>query len=774
MSTRRILFALIALLVLLPTAAAQEFTPTPQPTFPLDGLVGVPVEGNINDLTPEVRYSFNAAAGTVITLTMVSTSGNSNLDPLLILLSPTGAEVARNDNASPDVREARIETTLPTDGAYTIQATRAGREAGVTSGSYALELNLDNVTAPTDVVDPLDQNPSSVFAVPFTLLNNQNFGAGTIDEDNPRRYFVIGGSTGNLLRVFLTVTDGDLVPQVNILSRRNELAAIGEEARPRDGEVIAFATLPERNWYLIEVTGTFPADEADTMGTGAFSLFVEELAVPQIEYNTVRQDNTFTPTAPSVSFVFEGTIQDFIFVSATVSDGEAAPEIRVLDIAQRVIATAPALENRDPTQQAASLQTLLPRTGTYILQVNNINPGTEGTFVLRLSVDDRDVATRLSPQPIEYNSTADGTLGDVVPQDTYIFEGNEGEIITARMNALDITLDPFLLLLDENLNELTSNDNTPGTRNAQIFQFRLPDTGTYYLLAARSGLATGNSSGAYGLSLEVGEVELIPGSISATLRWQGSSDLNLFIREPSGRIISWSNPGEPVSGTLQIDSNTDCAIISDEPVEHIYWDTETFPESGDYEIWVWYQDACGREEPARFSFQLTVNGAIELDVPEQVLEVGERFNVDIRVLEPQVFILDRGRVTQPSPQQRASEGGDIPILFGQSLNGTLNDEVYARFYQFEGIQGEEVVITAETLIGNLDPVLVLRNNEEINLNDPSETDDRSARNRDSRVEITLPYTGRYVVAVTRFGVRDGLTSGDYRLTLSRRGEGASY
>ncbi|MEM6530574.1 MAG: PPC domain-containing protein, partial [Chloroflexota bacterium] len=137
MSTYRIMLCLLVLLVLLPTAAAQEFTPTPQPTFPLDGLVGVPVEGNINDQTPEVRYSFNATAGTAITLTMNSTSSDSNLDPLLILLSPTGIEVARNDNASPGNRNARIETTLPTDGAYIIQAARVGREAGITAGSYA-------------------------------------------------------------------------------------------------------------------------------------------------------------------------------------------------------------------------------------------------------------------------------------------------------------------------------------------------------------------------------------------------------------------------------------------------------------------------------------------------------------------------------------------------------------------------------------------------------------------------------------------------------------
>ncbi len=754
MSTHRRLTVVLAILCLWVTqgAAAQPVTPTPLPTFPLDDVVGIPVEGNINDITPEIRYSFNGTAGTAVQLSMRATSGN--LNPLVILFAPNGDELARSEGGLDRDQDAGPELRLPTDGVYTIQATRVGEDTGTTSGSYSLLLQFAGGTIPSNTVDPLQNDPTTLFGVPFTRLANQNFGSGVLSTQGDRVYFAIGGNEGSLLRIFLIVTEGNVTPSVNILGRGSNLAPISDSIRPRDGEVIAFATLPERDWYLVEVIGEG--------GSGSFSLFVEQLAVPQIAYDEVQSDQRFPINTPRVSYIFEGTIGDLIFASVNVSEGEATPEVRILDIAQRQVALAPSEENRDLNARGASLQALLPRSGTYILQVNNITPQTTGTFTLRLNSIERPVEQRFDLQPAEYNSVYDGRLSDETPQDVYTFVGSEGELITVTMGALEPALDPFLLLLDANLNELVFNDNTPGTFNASISPFSLPADGTYYIVAGRSGLSLGDSSGGYLLTLTVGEVELQPGIVSATVTWTGDDDLNLFIREPSGTVISWSNPASPDGGRLQIDSNTDCAITSAQPVEHILWEQDSFPVNGDYEIWVWYQNACAGAEPIDFSFQLRVDGAIALDVPRQRLEVGERFNIDIRVSEPQVFILDSGNVSRPSPQQRASEGGDIPILYGQEQTGNISEEVYARFYQFQGIEGDTIVVETERLTGSLDPILILRDDRENNL---VESDDISRSNRNARITYTLPYTGRYVIAVTRFGVREGLTFGDYRLSL---------
>ena len=46
-------------------------------------------------------------------------------------------------------------------------------------------------------------------------------------------------------------------------------------------------------------------------------------------------------------------------------------------------------------------------------------------------------------------------------------------------------------------------------------------------------------------------------------------------------------------------------------------------------------------------------------------------------------------------------------------------------------------------------------------------DDADETTRDSRLVYTLPADGQYVIAVTRFGVRDGTTTGDFRLNLNK-------
>jgi hypothetical protein len=92
--------------------------------------------------------------------------------------------------------------------------------------------------------------------------------------------------------------------------------------------------------------------------------------------------------------------------------------------------------------------------------------------------------------------------------------------------------------------------------------------------------------------------------------------------------------------------------------------------------------------------------------------------------------------------------------------------VYARFYQFEGRANETVLISLQAITGDLDPIVVLRNTAGVNL----ALDDDSGVGRNAQLRYTLPADGRYVIAVTRYGLREGTTTGDYRLILERGGE----
>ncbi|AMC10168.1 hypothetical protein Lupro_02395 [Lutibacter profundi] len=85
-------------------------------------------------------------------------------------------------------------------------------------------------------------------------------------------------------------------------------------------------------------------------------------------------------------------------------------------------------------------------------------------------------------------------------------------------------------------------------------------------------------------------------------------DLDLYVKTPSGAIISYSSP-QADGGTLDVDCL--CSDCPQGPTENIYWTNGSAP-SGTYEYWVNYYDYC-ESEGAQSSFTLRViqNGVVK-------------------------------------------------------------------------------------------------------------------------------------------------------------------
>lgn len=735
------------------TVGLAQTTPQPAatalPVFPIQP--GSSVEGNISDSSPAVRYSIDARAGDVLTLRMDATSGN--LDPFLTLFGPD-EELIDQDDDSGDGRNAAITTTLPRPGRYIIEASRYGQGSAATStGTFRLTVEIAGL-GQTDPADPLATIPNFGLTPAPGIVAYRVPTAAALDDLVPERYFAFGGERGDLVRVIMATTSGDLSPEVEILNR-SLLSITSSAAQSRPTEAIAYATLPETGWYLIRSTRS--------SGAGNFDLYVDRLLAGQELTIGEAVTGEFTAGAPVVSYVFNARAGDLIAANlfATDSASSVTPEIRLLDLNLQTLA-------QGAGSRFATLRRAIPRSGTYILQAINTNPQATGAFNLRLTGVPVDVS-KLPVSAIGYNQQATGRIDDETPVQYYRFAGKAGERVTIEMNAVSGDLDPFLILSDGNLNEeLSFNDNVSATRNARIVRYRLAKDGDYLILATRAGLAEGTTSGEFSLVLTVGDIALTPGALSASLTWSAPADLNLFVRDPAGRIVSWSNPSIPGGGTLQIDSNTNCETPTDQPVEHIYWPDGPL-EPGDYDIWVWYQQPCVSAEAVQFALSVAVNAEPVLQTPAgaAILRPGQRFEARLRVApDGRAFVLDAGRVSNPSPQQEASEGGDRLIVYGDAVQAAITDEVYAVFYQFHGAAGDRVQLRAETLTGDLDPVIVLRDANDRNLPNGI-NDDASPSTRNSELDYTLPADGQYIVAVTRFGVRDGTTTGTFRLTLDK-------
>ncbi len=107
---------------------------------------GLPVNGIISGANTFDIYSFQGNAGETVTIQM--TAATPTLDTNVYLISPSGQEIAANDDGNPLDLAAEARKTdsvinsviLPSSGAYAIIATRYGNQYGGTLGVYELML----------------------------------------------------------------------------------------------------------------------------------------------------------------------------------------------------------------------------------------------------------------------------------------------------------------------------------------------------------------------------------------------------------------------------------------------------------------------------------------------------------------------------------------------------------------------------------------------------------------------------------------------------------
>lgn len=91
----------------------------------------------------------------------------------------------------------------------------------------------------------------------------------------------------------------------------------------------------------------------------------------------------------------------------------------------------------------------------------------------------------------------------------YQFAGTVDDVVTILMKKTDTSLDPFLELRDSNQNLIASSDDDGGNSDSLIHQFKLPNTGVYYIIAKSYN---DESAGTFEMLLSVSTVLLSPTS----------------------------------------------------------------------------------------------------------------------------------------------------------------------------------------------------------------------------------------------------------------------
>ncbi len=98
------------------------------------------------------------------------------------------------------------------------------------------------------------------------------------------------------------------------------------------------------------------------------------------------------------------------------------------------------------------------------------------------------------------------------------------------------------------------------------------------------------------------------GDVRVTLAWQGGSDLDLHVVDPSGEEIYYDNPTSETGGVLDTSTGPTCEDGSTTNVENVYWPAGTAP-AGSYRVLVNYVASCaGDVAPPQFTLTTLIDG----------------------------------------------------------------------------------------------------------------------------------------------------------------------
>jgi len=84
----------------------------------------------------------------------------------------------------------------------------------------------------------------------------------------------------------------------------------------------------------------------------------------------------------------------------------------------------------------------------------------------------------------------------------------------------------------------------------------------------------------------------------------GPQDLDLYVKEPDGTTISWTNRGPTATGgQLDVDSNAGCSGPDQSPTENIFWPVGSAPR-GSYEFYARRWSACSATSTPSYTLRV--------------------------------------------------------------------------------------------------------------------------------------------------------------------------
>ncbi len=726
-------------------------------------------------------YTFSASAGDKVLVRMSRSAGN--LWPGVQIYAPGGLKICEHGSSV----TAEIATcSLTSDGTYSIRA--FDDWDGTYTGEYYLYLQRLN-------------NPGATTPIDFggTL-------AGSLLTPAEADTFTFAANAGDKVLVRMTRSAGNLWPGVRIYDPGG--LKVCEHGSSITAE-IATCTLTSTGTYSI-----LAFDDWDGTYTGEYYLFLQRLNNPgastPIDFGGTLAGSLLTP-AEADTFTFPANAGDKVLVRMTRSAGNLWPGLRIYDPGGLKICE----HGSSITAEIATCT--LTSNGTYTILAFDDWDGTyTGEYYLFLQRLNNPGAHT----PIAFGQTLAGSLLTPSQADTFTFAANEGDKVLVRMTRSAGNLWPGLRIYDpgglkvcEHGSSITAEIATctlTGNGSYTILAFDDWDgsyTGEYHLYLQRlnnpgahtpisfggtlaGSILTSAEADTFTFSANTGDKVLVRMSRNAGNLWPG-----LRVYDPNGLKVC--EHGSSVTAEIAT-----CTLTNTGTYTILAFDDWDGSYTGEYHLYLQRLNNPGAHTP--ISFGGTLAGSIltsaEADTFTFSANTGDKVLVrmgrsagnlwpGLRVYDPNglkvcengssvaaeiaactlsndgvytILAFDDWDGTYTGDyylylQRLNNPGNPIPILFGQTLAGSILTPAQANTYLYTTTGSAEVPFRMSKVAGNLWPGIRVYN--------PNGTlicEDESS----STAEIpncALPESGDYTILV--FDSFYGTYTGDYNFTV---------
>jgi hypothetical protein len=337
-------------------------------------------------------------------------------------------------------------------------------------------------------------------------------------------------------------------------------------------------------------------------------------------------------------------------------------------------------------------------------------------------------------EPLQYGNSVKRTFEDGSGPFIFTFQAQAGDLITLTMVAdRGQQLDPALVLIDPQGNVIAQNDDSfdPafGPLNARLVNFPIPANGTYTIQAMRSTGANG----------------------SFTLMLRGNRSQNTNTSTP---ILEYGQSGQ---GTINSQAVRISYQFHADPGDVITITVQTAPQSS----------------LIPYIVLVGTNGSklTSTNPAERTSKTARITRYPIQ--EEGIYTIIVSRVGE----ERGTSSGDFKLLltrdanypvmsYGDTVEGTLDDQRYEAVYLFNAEAGDVVTITMARTSGTLDATLSLVNSAGRTLATNDQGSGAGLRMGDARIsKVRIVADGPYTIVAGRKGRARGTTMGSFSLTV---------